>query len=339
MLKSTAEPLSRSHDLVMLDLDGVCYQGAFAVPGAAEALAAVRAEDLRTAFLTNNAARPPRAVAAHLDRLGIPATCEDVVTSAQAAARIMQGIVGPGGRVLALGGPGVRLALEECGLEPVASTQDGPEAVVTGFGPELTWGEIMRGAILLRSGVPWVASNADMTVPTAFGLGPGHGALVRLLSDFADREPVVAGKPHRGLFDEVLSRTAAQRPLMVGDRLDTDIRGASAVGIDSLLVLTGVSGLRELVTAEPAERPSYISSDLGGLLRPHLPVTRSDGRWDSAGWTVEVTGDALRVTGRGEVDAWWRGVASAAWDHLDETRRPVEMTGVAPPPGAASSRV
>ncbi len=331
MLKSTDEPLSRFHDLVMLDLDGVVYRGSVAVPGAPEALAALSAKRLRRAFLTNNAARPPHAVAAHLDRLGIPATYEDVFTSAQAAARIMQRLVEPGARVLALAGPGVHLALDECGLEAVTSTQDNPVAVVTGFGPELTWKELMRGAILLRTGVPWVASNTDMTVPTAFGLGPGHGALVRLLSDFAGREPLVAGKPNYGLFDEVLSRTGGQRPLMVGDRLDTDIRGATAAGIDSLLVLTGVTGLHELVAASPPDRPSYISSDLGGLLRPHLPVTCSRGSWVSDGWSVQVEGNALRVTGHGSVDAWWRGVAAAAWSHLDETCRRVDVTGVVPP--------
>ena len=331
MLKSTAQPLRHSHDLVMLDLDGVVYRGTDAVPGAVEALAALRADRLRTAFVTNNAARPPEAVAAHLNRLGVEADSADVVTSAQAAARIMLGVVGPDARVLALAGPGVHLALEECGLQPVSSVEDEPEAVLTGYGPDLTWKQVMQAAILIRTGVPWVASNADLTLPTAYGLGPGHGALVRLLSDFADRQPVIAGKPHRGLFDEVLARTAGRAPLMVGDRLDTDIRGAAAAGIDSLLVLTGVAGLEEIVAAPPAERPSYVSSDLGGLLRPHPPVTRSRGRWESGGWTVEVSAGSLQVTGRGDVDAWWRAVAAAAWQHLDETSRPVDARAVVPP--------
>ena len=200
MLKSTPDPLGHSHDLVMLDLDGVLYQGENAVPGAAEALAALRPQRMRTAFVTNNAARPPEAVAAHLNRLGIEAGRDDVVTSAQAAARILLGVVGPDTRVLALAGPGVHLALEEYGLQPVSSVEDDPEAVLTGYGPDLTWKQVMRAAILIRTGVPWVASNVDLTLPTAYGLGPGHGALVRLLSDFAGRQA-----PGRG--------QAASRPL------------------------------------------------------------------------------------------------------------------------------
>lgn len=158
------------------------------------------------------------------------------------------------------------------------------------------------------------------------------------MSDFADREPVVAGKPNRGLFDEARSRAGAHRPLIVGDRLDSDIRGAAAAGIDSLLVLTGVTGLHEPVSAQAANRPSYVSPDLGGLFPPRagdalrrgLVLGRVDGR---------AAGGGLRVTGRGGVDVWWRAVAEAAWDYLDETRRPVDVTGIAPPPEASGRSI
>ena len=281
--------------------------------------------------MTNNAARPPDAVAAHLNRLGIEAGRDDVVTSAQAAARILLGVVGPDTRVLALAGPGGHLALEEYGLQPVSSVEDDPEAVLTGYGPDLTWREVMRAAILIRTGVPWVASNADLTLPTTDGLGPGHGALVRLLSDFAGRQPLIAGKPHRGLFDEVLARTDGRAPLMVGDRLDTDIRGAAAAGIDSLLVLTGVTGLARAGVRRPADRPSYVSSDLGGLLRPHPPVTRSRGRWESGGWMAEVRAGSCRSPVAGTSTpggARWLRPRGSTW-----TRPPAPRTrpAVVPP--------
>ena len=114
-------------------------------------------------------------------------------------------------------------------------------------------------AVLIRDGLPYVASNTDGSVPTEFGLAPGHGALVRLISEFAGVEPVVAGKPSRPLLDETIRRVGGERPLMVGDRLDTDIEGAYRIGVDSLLVLTGVTGLEELAAASRVSDPAAAS--------------------------------------------------------------------------------
>ena len=141
-------------------------------------------------------------------------------------------------------------------------------AVVSGFHRDLRWSTVIAGAILVRDGLPWVASNTDMTVPTPDGPGPGNGALVSVVARFADREPVVAGKPKPPLFEETLRRVGGKRPLVVGDRLDTDIEGANATGYDSLLVMTGVTDLDHLVSARPELRPSYVAADLGGLGRP-----------------------------------------------------------------------
>jgi len=243
MLSESSKPLCLAYDLAMLDLDGVVYIGTRAVPGAAAHLARARAEGMHVAFVTNNAARPPETVAGHLTRLGVPAAVEDVVTSAQAAARLLTTVVRPGARVLLLGGPGLEVALRERGFEPVTRLADDPEAVVTGYGPDLLWRQIMQGAVRIKDGLPWVAANADLTIPTDFGVGPGHGVLVRMLRDFTGVQPLIAGKPERPLLDETVTRVGGERPLMVGDRLDTDILGAHHAGVDSLLVLTGVTGL------------------------------------------------------------------------------------------------
>ena len=332
MLKSSERPLSRVYDLVMLDLDGVVYIGPRAVAGAAGHLAAARAEETHLAFVTNNAARTPEAVAAHLDSLGVPATSRDVVTSAQAAARLLEGQVTAGARVLRLGGPGVEEALRERGFQPVDDIADEPEAVVSGYGPEITWQQIVRAAVRIKEGLPWVASNTDMTIPTDVGLGPGHGVLVRMLSEFSGVRPPVAGKPEPPLLQETIDRVGGTRPLMVGDRLDTDMVGAHRAGVDSLLVLTGVTGLDELAAAEPDERPTYLAGDLAGLLSPH-PEVRADGDscWRAGGWTASVARGRVVVDGSGEVDDWWRAVASAAWSHLDEHGQPAEVAGLGPP--------
>ena len=331
MLKASEQPLTSAYDVAVLDLDGVVYVGRDAVHGAAEALNAAQSGGMHLAFVTNNAARPPSVVGDHLRELGIDASDEDVVTSAQAAARLMAVQLPEGSRVFLVGGEGLDLALRERGLQPVTSGTDDVAGVVQGYGPDMPWKQIMQGATLVRSGLPWVASNTDMTIPTPSGVAPGNGAAVRMVAEFADREPQVAGKPERPLFEETLTRVGGERPLVIGDRLDTDIAGAVTMGWDSLLVLTGVSGLDELVRAEKAERPTFIAPDLAGLAEPHETPEQTDDGVRLGGWTATVADGALAVTGDGAPADWWRVVAVASWAHLDATGQPVGTDGVEPP--------
>jgi HAD superfamily hydrolase (TIGR01450 family) len=333
VLRPSDEPLSRRYDVAVLDLDGVVYVGPAAVPGAADALRAAAAAGMRRAFVTNNAARTPAAVAAHLVELGLDAAPEDVVTSAQAAARLVAETVPAGAGVYVIGGDGLEEALRERGFEPVTRAGggvDGVAAVVQGYGPRMPWQQAVDGAILVRSGLPWVASNTDMTIPTDRGVGPGNGTLVRLVAEFAGRRPQVAGKPEPALFEETHDRVGGERPLVVGDRLDTDIEGAARLGWDSLLVMTGVTGLPELVAAPPRLRPTYVGADLAALNRPH-PAPAGEGDQRSGGWTGRVRDGRLEVEGHGEVADWWRVVASVAWRHLDDTGKVVDVAALTPP--------
>lgn len=331
MLGSSDEVLASAYDLAMLDLDGVVYVGGDAVPGAPGHLEAARAEGMRLAFITNNASRPPGVVAEHLRRLGVEAAEDDVVTSAQAAARVLVDRFGAGARVLCLGADGLRQALEAEALVAVGP-EDEAVAVVTGYGPEVRWVELMRVAVRIREGLPWVASNTDMTFPASFGVAPGHGVQVEMLRRFSDVTPVVAGKPERPLIDETVRRVGGRRALMVGDRLDTDIEGARRADVDSLLVLTGVTGLPELVTATPELRPTYVAADLAGLLQAHgAPALADDGGFALGGWRAVAEDGSLTVTGAGDRDDWWRVVAAAAWDHLDRVGEPVGLSGVQAP--------
>lgn len=340
MLQTTTVPLSGAYDLAMLDLDGVVYIGEAAVPGAAESIKTVRAAGMRVAFITNNASRPPEEVARHLVELGVEAQTTDVVTSAQAAARVAHERWGPEARVVCLGAPGLELALREAGLEPVGA-DDEAVAVVSGYGPDLPWRTIMQAAVRIREGLPWVASNTDRTIPTAFGVAPGHGVLVDMLARFAEVEPVVAGKPARPLLDETVRRVGGQRPLMVGDRLDTDIEGARRAGIDSLLVLTGVTGLPELVAAPPELRPTYLSSDLTGLNVAHPAPERVDDGWRLGDWQCRVDQQRPVLSRLGEEaaqDDWWRVLAAASWEYLDRTGAVVDITAVRVPAATPSAR-
>ena len=283
------------------------------------------------AFVTNNASRPPGTVARHLTELGIPAAAEDVVTSAQAAARLAAETAEPGAAVFVIGGEGLMEALAEHGLVGVQSIPDQPVAVVSGYHPDLRWRTVIDGAILVRQGLPWFASNTDRTVPTEHGPGPGNGVLVGAVADFAGRSPVVAGKPEPPLFHETHRRVGGERPLVVGDRLDTDTEGANRAGYDSLLVMTGVSGVDELSGAAPPSRPTYVAATLGGLTRRHSCPRRDGHGWRHGGWSAQVSDEALAVSGTGSADDWWQLVAMAAWDHLDSTGKPVCVQGLAVP--------
>lgn len=331
MLKSTAEALWDVYDVAMLDLDGVVYVGPEAVPGAPGHLAKAAAEGMRLAYVTNNASRPPDAVAQHLRDLGVDASAEDVVTSAQAAARLLSEQLPAGSPVFVIGGRGLEVALTELGLRPVQDAADEPVAVVSGYSGELRWATVMAGAILVRGGLPWVASNTDLTVPTPQGPGPGNGALVGVVARFADREPVVAGKPEAPLFEETLRRVGGQRPLVVGDRLDTDIEGANTVGYDSLLVMTGVTDLEVLLAAPVELRPSFVAADLHALGESQPEVQLEGEVASSGGWSATVRDGELQVTGDGGPDAWWRTVAVAGWAHLDASGHPATAAAVRPP--------
>jgi glycerol 3-phosphatase-2 len=307
------------YDAALFDLDGVIYLGPVAVPGAAEGIAELKDRGTKIGFVTNNAARPPIAVADHLVELGIPATAADVVTSAQAAAHLLINRFGTGARILAVGGEGVTVALSEAGLVPVHSADDGPVAVMQGYGFDLKWQELNEAAIAIQRGAHWVATNDDPTRPTERGLVPGNGAAVAAVRMAVRAEPEVAGKPYRPLLDDTVSRLGAHHPLFVGDRLDTDIAGAVNAGLDSMLVLSGTHRAEELIGAAPVERPTFVGEDLRALLRPPLAITHTANKFQCGPATTLVLDGRLVVhrNGATHVEAVWAAAHAAWWaaDH------------------------
>ncbi|MBY8864531.1 HAD hydrolase-like protein [Streptomyces sennicomposti] len=312
--EGSGQALSEAYDTALLDLDGVVYAGGDAIAHAVDSLAAARDGGMRLAYVTNNALRTPDAVAAHLTELGIPAAGSDVVTSAQAVARLIADQVPAGARVLVVGGEGLRVALRERGLEPVESADDDPAAVVQGYGgPELPWGRFAEACYAVRRGVPWFASNTDLTIPGARGIAPGNGAAVEVVRIATGAEPQVAGKPLPPMHRETILRTGAKRPLVVGDRLDTDIEGAFNGGVDSLLVLTGVTDGAQLLAAPPRHRPTYVDADLRGLLTGQPEITREGDGFRCGGWTASAGEDRLDLAGDGQPLDGLRALCAAAW--------------------------
>ncbi|GAA5209511.1 HAD-IIA family hydrolase [Microbacterium kyungheense] len=306
-------------DVVLADLDGVVYAGPGALPHAVESLN--RARDQRTiGYITNNAARTDASVAAHLTDLGLDTAPRDVVTSPQAAMRLLAERIAPGSAVLVVGGDGLVTEVEKAGFVVTRSADDAPAAVVQGFAPEVGWTQLAEAAFALKTpeeegGIPWVATNTDWTIPQSRGIAPGNGTLVSAVHTAVGRLATVAGKPEVPIFQEAVARFGARQPLFLGDRLDTDILGANRAGIASALVLTGVDRPKHVLAAPEGSRPTYILGDLRELHEPYPSVHVSDGVATVRDAKVAIDGPDIRILSAGgrPIDLVRAG-AAAIWD-------------------------
>lgn len=268
--------LATIYDVALLDLDGTVYLGGIVIDHVPEALTAAKAAGMATIFVTNNASRPPAEVAEALGQMGIQATPDDVLTSPQVAADMLSQAHPKGSAVLVVGAPYLHDAVAAVGLNPVRLATDNPVAVVQGHSTDTGWQQLAEASIALRTGADWVACNTDATLPTDRGLLPGNGAMVAALVTTTGLQPRVAGKPARPMLDSAIALSGAKRPLVVGDRLDTDIEAAAAAGLPALMPLTGVNNAADLLTAPPNRRPNYVCLDLRGLTEPELVVALPD---------------------------------------------------------------
>ncbi|WP_404313058.1 HAD-IIA family hydrolase [Agrococcus terreus] len=261
-------------DHLYLDLDGVVYQGPDAIPHAVESILAT---GLPAAYLTNNASRTDAEVAEHLSSFGLPVAPQDVVTSPQAAMLLLERHVAPGDPVMVVGGQGIVVELEARGWRVVRTAAEQPKAVVQGFHPSVGWKDLAEAAFALRAapgetGIPWIATNTDWTIPVAGGIAPGNGTLVSAVHTAVGRLAEVAGKPETPIYDVARERFAPKAPAMIGDRLDTDILGGRRAGIRTILALTGIDRGASLIGADPSMRPDHVVQDLRDLLQPIEPL-------------------------------------------------------------------
>lgn len=284
-------------DVVLADLDGVVYAGPTAIPFAVESLQRA-AETVRVGYITNNAARTDQSVADHLVELGLSVAATDVVTSPQAAVRLLAEQVPAGSLILVVGGDGLVDELGKAGFGVTRSADDKPAAVIQGFAPDVGWVHLAEAAFALvtdadGNGIPWIATNTDWTIPVARGIAPGNGTLVSAVHTAVGRLPIVAGKPEVPIFTEALARFGATKALFIGDRLDTDILGGNRAEIDTALVLTGIDRAKQTLSADPTSRPRFILSDLRQLHEPY-PETE----FSKDGATASVAGATVRIRGR-----------------------------------------
>lgn len=306
-------------DVVLADLDGVVYAGAGALPHAVESLNRAR-DGRRLAFITNNASRTDASVAEHLSELGLVTRAHDVVTSPQAAMRLLATRIPAGSTVLVVGGEGLVTEVEKAGFVVTRSAEDSPAAVVQGFAPEVGWTQLAEAAFALKipeedGGIPWIATNTDWTIPQSRGVAPGNGTLVSAVHTAVGRLATVAGKPEVPIFEEAVARFGAQHPLFLGDRLDTDILGANRAGIASALVLTGIDRPKHVLAAPAGSQPTYILGDLRELHEPYPEARVRDGAVTVRGASVRIDGPDIVILSEGDrpIDLLRAG-AKAVWD-------------------------
>ena len=301
-------------DTILADLDGVIYKGAGAIEFAVESINAAIASGVRVGYITNNASRTDASVAEHLSGLGLAVAPEDVVTSPQAAMRLLAELVPAGSTILVVGGEGLTVELEKNGFVVTRSALDNPAAVIQGFAPTVGWEHLAEAAFALHTGIPWVATNTDWTIPVARGTAPGNGTLVSAVHTAVGRLPVVAGKPEIAMFTLAVERFSAKKAIVIGDRLDTDILGANRAGLESVLVLTGIDQAKQVLAAVADQRPTYILDDLRQLAEPY-PETVVNGTLTTVGTaSVRREGENLVIVEAGTPIDRLRAGATAIYD-------------------------
>lgn len=263
-LVEAGEMLLDSYDSLLLDLDGVVYRGGEAVVHAVDSINRA-SEKLKIGYVTNNSSRTPLAIAEQLRGFGLGATETQIVGSARAGAKLLSSRIPKGSKVLVVGGEGLRAECVAEGFALVSSAAEAPAAVIQGFSPDISWKDLAQASFAIQNGAIWIATNQDWTIPLEAGIAPGNGTLVGAVHTAVGILPDFAGKPFRPIFNQALEQLEITRPLMVGDRIDTDIRGANTAGMDSAVVLTGIATRKELIGAKPEDRPTFIFQDLRGL--------------------------------------------------------------------------
>lgn len=319
--------LAQAFQRFVLDLDGVVWTGDEPVVGAPETIRSLRDAGKRLAFVTNNSSQTPETYAKKLADIGAQGDLNEVVTSADAVAKLMEARVPAlrGRAAFVIGGPGLVERVAELGVRTVNG--DDPQMcslVIVGWDRELTYEKLKRATLAIRAGATFIASNADATYPAPDGLWPGCGAIVAALRTSTGVEPMVAGKPQPIMLEVAQQRVGGSPALAIGDRIETDVLAAQAVGWPSALVLTGATGVPELATA-PAW-PDFVLRRLSDVLEdlPHPQLRPASGPdlpsiaslLHEGGLAAGAARERLGRTVVAQADR--RVIATAAWEPVGE---------------------
>jgi HAD superfamily hydrolase (TIGR01450 family) len=294
--ETVADKLWGQYDTLLADLDGVVYEGARAIPHAVESINTLQASGLAVGYVTNNSSRTPETISAQLNAFGLHTSANQIIGSAQTGTELLSTMVAPGSKILVVGGDGLRSRVASAGFVVVDSADEKPAGVIQGFAPDVAWKNLAEAAFAIQAGAKWVATNSDWTLPQERGLAPGNGTLVSAVHTAVGQLPVVAGKPEPAIFRTALREFGSQAALFVGDRIDTDITGANRAGVDSALVMTGVSTRKELLGIKAEGRPKFILGNLSELLCDYVSPKQTKRGYSCGGAEVELLANKVMVT-------------------------------------------
>ena len=255
----------------IFDMDGVLYRGTETLPGVQDLFDELEHRGIPYMLATNNSMATPAMYVDRLAAMGISVAECTILTSAMATRQYVLDHIGRSAKLHVLGMPALTEQLaEHDGFTIVDPDDETPDAVVVGLDREVTYDKLRKVHKGIQAGAQFIATNADVTLPTEQGLVPGCGALIAAIAASTGRRPVIIGKPEVHLLDAAVTAMGvpAHECVMIGDRLDTDIAAGHAAGMLTVMVLTGVSRREEI--ASVAIRPDLVFSDLPAVLEALL---------------------------------------------------------------------
>lgn len=284
------------YDTVLCDLDGVIYEGTDAIVDAPETINTFIELGIPVGYVTNNSSRKPETISAQLAEFGIHTSPENVIGSAKTGVDILATMIPSGAKVLVVGGEGLRTRVLEAGFQLAKSSDEKPAAVIQGFDPSVAWTDLAEASYSIANGAKWVATNQDWTIPREKGIAPGNGTLVSAVHTAVGQLPIVAGKPEPAIYQTAVAHFDAKQAIFIGDRIDTDIRGANRANLDSVLVMTGISTRKEVLGVKPEDRPTYIVATMAELLQPYDEPKKTKRGFACKSAEVELLGNKVVVT-------------------------------------------
>jgi HAD superfamily hydrolase (TIGR01457 family) len=296
MFGSKAPVVWSKYDVVLCDLDGVIYEGTHVIEDAPETINKLLNSSIPVGYVTNNSSRKPETIAEQLAGFGIETTADNVIGSAKTGVEILSTLIPAGAKVFVVGGEGLRSRVIEAGFELVTSSDDQPAGVIQGFDPSVAWTDLAEASYSIANGAKWVATNQDWTIPREKGIAPGNGTLVSAVHTAVGQLPIFAGKPEPAIYKTAVEHFGAKQALFVGDRIDTDIRGANRAGIDSVLVMTGISTRKEVLGVKKEDRPTFIIGTMAELLRHYDLPKKTKRGFACKDAEVELLGNKVVVT-------------------------------------------
>ncbi len=262
-------PFSRtiaSYEQFIVDLDGTVYVGDDLIPGAGDAIEALRGAGKGVSFVTNNPRLSDEDYVRKLWKLGVRASVGDVVTVGGATQHLLAE-TRPGRTAFVIGGPAIKYHVEGAGLRVMNGTDlaSRAEVVLVAGTDQITYDDLRTATLAVRRGADFLATSRDPTYPMPDGMWPGTGALLAAVETAAERTAATIGKPEPQLMLTALDRLGEARTLVIGDRIDTDGAAAHGARLDFALVRTGGASDEEIAKAKDP-RPVAVADTLATLV-------------------------------------------------------------------------